>query len=201
MARTNTGPRLIRRQGWWYIRWTESAGTVQRSLRTKDYTDALHRFQSFIHGDTDCNNVRRLVRRLLETSRWNAKRRSMSFNLTVDDIHRMLEQNGYRCAVTWIPFDVTPAPAKNARRPWVPSIDRIDRTAGYTPDNVRLVCAAANFAMNMWGEDVLARLARAYAERKGLLRDDVSKDTTSTKWAAADDFVARVTESGNGKRS
>ncbi len=52
------------------------------------------------------------------------------------------------------------------RAPWAPSVDRIDSSKGYVPGNVRLVCVAANLAMNEWGEDVLARVARAYVEAR-----------------------------------
>lgn len=44
------------------------------------------------------------------------------------------------------------------RRPLAPSIDRIDSSLGYTRQNCRIVCAAVNYAMNVWGEDVLWRL-------------------------------------------
>jgi hypothetical protein len=52
--------------------------------------------------------------------------------------------------------------------PFSPSIDRIDTVGGYTTDNVRLVCVAANFALNQWGDDVLRRLAHGVVktERK-----------------------------------
>jgi hypothetical protein len=37
-----------------------------------------------------------------------------------------------------------------AKRPYAPNLDRIDPRHGYEPDNVRVVCAIVNFAMNAW---------------------------------------------------
>ena len=56
-----------------------------------------------------------------------------------------------RCAVSGLEFSETQVGGGKARRPYAPSLDRIDPRRGYEPDNVRLVCAVANFAMNAWG--------------------------------------------------
>lgn len=45
----------------------------------------------------------------------------------------------------------------------MPSIDRIDTTRGYTPDNVRLVCAAVNLALNQFGEGIFFRIVTSTA--------------------------------------
>lgn len=46
------------------------------------------------------------------------------------------------------------------KRPFAPSLDRIDSTRGYVVGNVQFVCTAANFAKGQWGLDVLRRIAR-----------------------------------------
>ena len=51
--------------------------------------------------------------------------------------------------------------------PWAPSIDRIDNSKGYEAGNVRMVCVAANFAMNAWGEEALYELAASMVAHKG----------------------------------
>ena len=56
-----------------------------------------------------------------------------------------------RCAVSGLEFSEVQVGGGRARRPYAPSLDRIDTRRGYEPDNVRLVCAVANFAMNAWG--------------------------------------------------
>jgi hypothetical protein len=56
-----------------------------------------------------------------------------------------------RCGVSGLEFSEVQVGGGKARRPYAPSLDRIDPRRGYEPDNVRPVCAVANFAMNAWG--------------------------------------------------
>jgi hypothetical protein len=82
-----------------------------------------------------------------------------------------------RCALTGLPFDLREIGTGRARRPFAPSLDRIDGEGGYTKDNVRLVCQAVNFALNRFGEDVfyeIAEAAAAYVGREpaALVRED-----------------------------
>ncbi len=47
------------------------------------------------------------------------------------------------------------------------SIDRIDRTQGYYPENVRLVCRFVNNAIRNWDDATLYRFVNAlYTNRK-----------------------------------
>lgn len=50
--------------------------------------------------------------------------------------------------------------------PYAPSIDRKDSTKGYTRENCRIVCAAANFAMNTWGDEVLSVMASYMLQKR-----------------------------------
>lgn len=85
-------------------------------------------------------------------------------DLTKDQIRAMGNRENWRCAVTGIGFSRDRL--ENARtRAFAPSVDRIDCSKGYTESNCRLVCVAVNIAMNEWGEQVFARLARAYCRR------------------------------------
>lgn len=45
-----------------------------------------------------------------------------------------------------------------------PSIDRLDNSRGYIPDNVRLVCCAFNIMRSDFSDDVVRTLARAVTE-------------------------------------
>ena len=55
------------------------------------------------------------------------------------------------------------------RRPWAPSIDRIDSSKDYHPDNCRLVCGSVNTAMNEYGPSVLLTIARAMVAKHGAI--------------------------------
>ena len=71
------------------------------------------------------------------------------------------------CKVSGLPFDLQVVGNGQARRPFAPSLDRIDRHKPYRRDNVRLVVSIANFAMNAWGDAPLLRLAAAVSEKHG----------------------------------
>lgn len=95
--------------------------------------------------------------------RRRAKARSrqsrMFFNLTVEDMGLLVKRARGQCEVTGIPFSDQPTP-NSGRRPFIPSLDRIEPARGYTLANCRLVVFAANMAMSDWGWTVLFRLAR-----------------------------------------
>ena len=103
---------------------------------------------------------------LLADARRRAKKRRLAFTITVDDIADLLKAANGVCELTGPPFNLS----KNDgyfRRPFAPSLDRIDSSKGYTPGNVRVVLYAANAAMNEWGFDVLLQMARGIVRKHG----------------------------------
>lgn len=92
------------------------------------------------------------------SARKRASKSAAAHELTKEQADQLWERCGGSCEVTGIAFSIKQVTG-SARRPWAPSIDRIDAQVGYTVDNVRVVCAAVNIAMNEWGEDVLYTIA------------------------------------------
>jgi hypothetical protein len=45
-------------------------------------------------------------------------------------------------------FKVKLQPSSEPKYPWQPSLDRLDRTKGYEPENVVLACYSANIGRN-----------------------------------------------------
>jgi hypothetical protein len=88
----------------------------------------------------------------------NAKRREIPHSLTLADVEQLVAKAGGRCQVTGIVFSNE---IVNGTRPYGPSLDRIDSSEGYHPDNVRLVCIAINNAMRDWGDSVFFTLVNA----------------------------------------
>lgn len=98
-----------------------------------------------------------------------ARESDILFTIHADDVVRLAMSNNWRCAMTNLPFD--PKVLSSSRtRPYMPSVDRINSRGGYTPDNCRVVCSAVNFALNEWGEGVLAMIATAYVRKNPAIK-------------------------------
>lgn len=100
---------------------------------------------------------------LLAQTRKNAVKRGIEFDLSLDDLKILSLRADGRCEVTGIVFEAQHRDndARHFRRPFYPSIDRVDSRVGYKLSNCRLTCVAVNAAINEWGESVLFRIAHA----------------------------------------
>ena len=99
----------------------------------------------------------------------SAKSRSLKngdeFAITVEDVIVLFVRSGNKCEVTKTPFS-SERIGLCRRGPYRPSLDRIKADAGYTSDNIRLVCVAVNNALGEWGDKVFFRLAESYVSHK-----------------------------------
>jgi hypothetical protein len=107
---------------------------------------------------------------------------------TEEDMMTVWERCEGRCAVSGLAFSEVLVGTGWARKPYAPSLDRIDRSRGYEPDNVRLVTAVANFAMNAWGLEPVLDLAQAMAQKYA----EEARDPADRAWLARQD--ARIAE-------
>lgn len=97
---------------------------------------------------------------MFKEAKKRAVQRELPYELSRADQDDILSESGGRCRLTGIAFNLDRL--GYSRCPYAPSLDRIDSSQGYTRNNVRLVCIAANYAMNEWGEAVLSRVAAGY---------------------------------------
>lgn len=146
--------------GGYYFRRERKGEMIWRWLGT-DETQAINRGQALLDSLDRTPTIidRDVLRRLFYGTLRNAKSRGTPHSLTFEDVLAIAERSGGYCEISHMPFDCSPVRGKGQRRPWCPSIDRIDSELGYTPENCRLVTCAANLAMNKWGYDVLEQLA------------------------------------------
>ncbi len=111
-----------------------------------------------------------LLDRLLRAALMRAKKQSIPFDLCLPDLEQIFIAQRGRCAVTGLPFELgDPTKKTTFRRPLRMSLDRIAGQKGYVRGNVRLVCVAANYAMNEWGERtflIIAAAAVSYAPHR-----------------------------------
>lgn len=128
------------------------AYVASRRERSREWLNAYR------HSESGC------LRRVLKVSRATARAKGWDHDLDWDWLSEEYAAQGGRCALTGVEF-VFDKPQKGYRRPFAPSIDRIDPRKGYVKSNCRIVCAALNIAINDWGEDVFAALAYGYIKR------------------------------------
>ncbi len=104
--------------------------------------------------------------------------------LDAEDLLAIWERSEGRCAISDLPFSFEVIGTGKAKRPFAPSLDRIDRLGGYEPGNVRLVSTIANFAMNAWGPEPLIALAKAIAWK---VAEEENTDHAARAWYRAQD--------------
>lgn len=109
------------------------------------------------------------LRYALEESLPRARKRArdggLPFDLTEAHIRELMEAQGFRCAVSKIPFHLSRSGRRQSasRLPFRPSIDRIEPNKGYVRGNVRILCFAVNMAIADWGDDVFYEICRTVA--------------------------------------
>jgi hypothetical protein len=81
--------------------------------------------------------------------------------LTPEDLGELWRRSDGRCEVSGMVLELD-----NIGGPYMPSIDRIDSRRGYEKANCRIVCTLVNYAMNMWGEEPLLRVAECLLRRR-----------------------------------
>lgn len=113
--------------------------------------------------------IMRSFGRMVIEARKRASAKGLECTITSDDVARCYIRSGMRCALTSCSFTTDKAEGAH-KAPFAPSIDRIDCRKGYTPDNIRLVCVAVNYALGEWGEEIFARIARGYVRARDVRR-------------------------------
>ena len=99
------------------------------------------------------------VTRMYRSARTSSKQRNLGMTITREDVVRLLERANGKCELTGIAFNSFSTNGSR-RRPWIPSLDRIDTSKGYDFGNLRVVCGAVNIAISDFGIDVLVQIAK-----------------------------------------
>jgi hypothetical protein len=128
--------------------------------KLKQQVKELQNLQKFNFDDEQFRMnswYRKALRTCFDEAKKRAKKNQVEFCLTYPKL--LIDFPNASCSLTGIPFSAT---KKFKRNPFAPSIDRIDSTKGYMPQNIRVVACCVNNAMNEWGEDILRIISINY---------------------------------------
>ena len=93
------------------------------------------------------NDLDRYLKVRLWSTHAYSRKIHREFTITFNDLHRLWERQKGHCAITGLEMAHAPSSAKDRiRNRMNVSMDRIDSTQGYTPNNVWLVCEFVNRA-------------------------------------------------------
>jgi hypothetical protein len=194
---------IIERNGRYYVHGMWGGKRIRRACKTHRL-DWAQRFlfnlkreydTSFKDEYNDPNKDWKVVAEFAwKRSMLSAGHRSIPFDITPADIFHLMKETEFRCAVSGIPL-AKRVMADGSRDPWAPSMDRIQSCQGYTFDNIRVVCLAANYAMNQWGIDVLLRLAKGVISSSATVsQEEAPPAKTDTRLTQSVSKTAQVIE-------
>lgn len=101
--------------------------------------------------------------RLMHAARNRAKAKNLPYNITVEYLIKLWNENDGCCSLTGIPFKLDHSGTAGQVHPDAPSVDRIVPKLGYVEGNIRLVTYHMNVALAEWGIEGFERLALAYS--------------------------------------
>jgi len=90
--------------------------------------------------------------------------------VTVEDVKKQWDKQKGICPYTGWELLIPQTSAPEHQVPLVPkraSVDRIDSSKSYTPDNIQFVATIAQYAKHIWHGDELLRFAEAVVEYQG----------------------------------
>ena len=178
-ARVRKGSKLTEfKDTVYYLYDTGGRPRVEIPLATNDFSKAIFEFERVVRPLTQEEQLKIFEHekfsvpgddyiRLFQTMCKGANARNINVAVSQDDIQEMFLDAKGRCAVTGIAFN-TFKPFGARMRPWIPSIDRIKREIGYRRDNIRIVCACVNLALNQFGDDALLMIATNMVKRSAI---------------------------------
>ena len=108
------------------------------------------------------NLLSSMCRACVRRAKSRARARGMEFNICSDRVVQMLQAQDFKCALSGIRFTLE-KPDTSSRKPFAPSIDRIDPSVGYVHGNIRIVCAIVNCAVSDFGDDIFLTMVRRTA--------------------------------------
>ncbi len=120
-----------------------------------------NRQATYIHQSIE-HYLAQKLRRATRRTRIRGKR-AITFNITLDDVMMVYEEQSGRCAISGVALTHSEeTPHTNA------SIDRVNPDVGYEVENIRLVCSLVNIMRMRLSDEELGKWAVKIAKGMGL---------------------------------
>ena len=97
-----------------------------------------------------------------------AKKTNVAFTVTAEQAWNMINNQGWRCALSGVAFD-----RNNQQDPLAPSLDQINPRQGYTPDNVQYLTWLVNNSKAALDNDQYKSLCKAVIDHAGGVSQDL----------------------------
>lgn len=152
--------------------WEIRDGARRVSTKTTDPEEAERALAAYLaHPERrfetslvdDPKALRNAAAKALRGAKWRSTNRGTRCHLTTDQVVELIEQQGGVCAMTGLAF-FDARSSEGRRKPYAPSIDRIDNSKGYTEDNVRVVLSIVNTAKGDYTDSEFFVMCRAVAD-------------------------------------
>lgn len=104
-----------------------------------------------------------------QSARSRAAKRGLAFELTLDWLLATAESQQFKCAITGIEFFYK-THTKCRVDPYMPSLDQIVPSGGYTKENTRIILRALNVMLFDWGTEIFEQVANSYRYSKSKRR-------------------------------
>jgi hypothetical protein len=128
--------------------------SLSEAERKKRHRDAVRR-----HRLRQARDPEKFLVYIMSLAQRRANKHNREYTITPDFIIGRAKKLGFKCEKTGIPFVFD----ETKKHPFSVSIDRIDSSGGYTPDNCQLVCFMYNQCKNEWHDDHVHDFCIAYA--------------------------------------
>ncbi len=141
----------------YHIKNKEQTHAKQKIYYKNNRQEVLQYQKNYYHSENGKINS------MYNTAKRRASKKKIEFSLTKEWITQQLIAQKFCCILTDIPFVFNET--NSQLNPFIPSLDRINSSKGYTQDNTRIVCSIINLSLNEFGEQTFRQICEAYLNK------------------------------------
>lgn len=127
--------------------------------------------------EIELSALKRYLRNLHQGSKTSKRRATLPIAVTIEDLSKQwVKQRGICPYTGWKMYLRS---WRSYTSPYQASLDRIDSSRGYTPDNIQFVALIANYAKNSFDEEHLVRFCKSvvlkYSDSRRASREELNQ--------------------------